>query len=120
MDELARRPPARPVASVAPGEVAVLRCNVHNGDREPARAVRPHLGQLVSDRGDVLDAAVAVRPATLDLEPYERADLAVEVAVPGGAAPGRYHGLLLVAGLRDVASAITVDVADPAGPGGDG
>ena len=120
MEELARRPPARPVAGLAPGEVGVLRCSVHNSDREPARGVRPHLGQLVSSGGDVLDAAVTVRPGTLDLEPYERADLAVEVAVPGDASPGRYHGLLLVTGLRDVASALTVDVADPAGPDDDG
>ena len=82
MDELARRPPARPAASVAPGEVAALRCTVQNSDREPARAVRPHVRQLVSDGGDLLDAAVTVRPESLDLEPYERADLAVEVAVP--------------------------------------
>jgi hypothetical protein len=113
MDELARRPPTRPATCVAPGEVAALRCTVHNGDREPARAVRPHVRQLVSDGGELLDAAVTVRPELLDLEPYERADLAVEVAVPEDAVPGRYHGLLLVAGLRDVASAITVDVAAP-------
>nr|MBA2625384.1 hypothetical protein [Acidimicrobiia bacterium] len=30
MDELARRPPARPSASVAPGVVAELRCAIHN------------------------------------------------------------------------------------------
>ncbi len=120
MDELARRPPSRPATCVSPGEVAALRCTVHNGDREPARAVRPHVRQLVSDGGELLDAAVTVRPESLDLEPYERADLAVEVAVPGDAAPGRYHGLLLVAGLRDVASAITVDVAAPDGLDDDG
>jgi hypothetical protein len=41
-----------------------------------------------------------------------------DVAVPADAQPGRYHGLLLVAGLPDVAHAITVDVTDEA-PSGD-
>jgi hypothetical protein len=120
MDEVARRPAARPAASVAPGATARLHCTVHNGDREPARGVRPHVRQLVSDGGDLLAATVTIRPESLDLEPYERVDLVVEVAVPAGAAPGRYHGLLLVAGLPDVASALAVDVADGTEAGDDG
>ena len=62
--------------------------------------------------GVVLDATVAVRPERLDLEPHESAVIEIDVALPTAAGPGRYHGLLLLAGLPDVAYPISVDVAD--------
>jgi hypothetical protein len=112
MEELARRPAARPAASGAPGATVRLRCTVHNGGGEPVSGVRPHVRQLVSDDGQLLAADVSVQPDSLDLEPYERVDVAVSVDVPAGTPPGRYHGLLLVTGLADVATALTVDVTD--------
>jgi hypothetical protein len=112
MDELARRPAPRPSASVTPGHLAQLRCTVRNDQRAPVRRVRPHVPQLASDAGTVLAATVSVRPNELDLEAHERATVEVDVAIPGDAQPARYHGLLLVAGLADMACAITVEVVD--------
>jgi len=120
IDELARRPASRPTASSVPGGVARLHCTVHNERGEAAQGVRPHVPQLVSDGGGVLAGVVTVRPDRLDVEPHERVTLEVEVATPSDAAPGRYHGLLLVAGLPELACAVTIDVAHDAGDDDDG
>lgn len=112
MDELARRPAPRPSASSTPGHLAQLRCTVRNDQRAPVARVRPHVPQLASDGGTVLTATVSVRPKELDLQPHERTIVEVDVAIPADAGPGRYHGLLLVAGLADAACAITVEVVD--------
>src|SRR5207247_8696470 len=103
MDELARRPVARPSASSLPGQIAQLRCTVRNDQRSAVTCVRPHVPQLASDTGTVLGATIDVRPNQLDLQPHERAAVEVDIALPADAEPGRYHGLLLVAGLNDVA-----------------
>jgi hypothetical protein len=112
MDELARRPTPRPSAAAPAGGLAQLHCTVHNDHRDSVRGARPRVGEMVSDNGVALEAAITIRPDTLDLEPHERATLEIDVAIPSHARPGRYHGLLLVAGLTEVASAITVEVAD--------
>jgi hypothetical protein len=120
IDELARRPGPSASGSAPTTGVARIRCIVQNGSREAVRAVRPHVPQLTSGTGDTLHAAVSVEPAVLDLEPYERAAVEVEVVFGERARPGRYHGLLLVAGLRDVALPIVVDVVDTPGADRDG
>ena len=113
MDELARRPAARAGGAAAPGGVARLTGTVRNGP-EPATGLRAHVPQLCTVDGTVLGAAVAIDPAAFDLEAHERTTLTVTVAVPGDARPGRYHGLLLVAGLPDAAHPVTLDIE----PGG--
>lgn len=114
MDELARRPSPRPSSSSPPGGVAQLHCTVHNDRRESVRSVRPHVGELVSDHGALLKATVDIQPPRLELEPHERATLQIDVAIPSDADRGRYHGLLLVAGLPNAAYPITVEVSDEA------
>jgi uncharacterized membrane protein len=49
----------------------------------------------------------------LDLDAHERAELTIEVHVSPVAEPGRYHGLVLVSGVPDVAVPVSVTVADP-------
>ncbi len=111
MDELSRQPSPRPTASNVSGGVARLRVTVRNPHRDPVARVRPHLAQLASDLGVVLEASVTVQPELLDFQPHESAVIEIDVALPPAAEPGRYHGLLLLAGLPDVACAISVDVA---------
>ncbi len=116
MDELARQPAPRPTARNASGGVTRLRVTVRNPHRDPVSGVRPRVAQLASDLGVVLDATVTVRPELLDFQPHESAVVEIDVTLPPAAEPGRYHGLLLLAGLPDVACAISVDVtADAAG-----
>ena len=112
IDELARRPERHPSASAPPGGTAQLQCRVHNDRRDTARRLRPHVPQFASDHGIILPVAVTVEPAELDLEPHERATVVLELQVPVDAPTGRYHGLLLVAGLPDAASAVTLIVDD--------
>jgi hypothetical protein len=119
MDELARRPSARPCSTAPPGGTARIECVVRNERRERVAGVRPRVHQLVSDDGLPLDATSVVEPTLLDLEPHERVTVLVDVAVPAGARPGRYHGLVLASGLPDVAHAVTVEVTPPAGSGDD-
>ncbi|MDP1819052.1 MAG: hypothetical protein Q8K58_04060 [Acidimicrobiales bacterium] len=117
MDELARRGGARPVGAASPGGVAEVRCTVRN-DLHAANGLRAHVPQLASVDGVVLAAAAHVDPERFDLQPHERREVCVGVPVPATARPGRYHGLLLVAGLPDAAHQITVEVAAPAAPEG--
>jgi hypothetical protein len=114
MNEIARRPARRPSATALPGGVARVSCAVHNDKREPIRQLHARLQQLVSGDGTALHADFTVSPEELDLEPYERSDVEIAIEIPGDTRPGRYHGLVLVAGLPDVAHAITVEVTDPA------
>ena len=104
-------PRPRPSSSSPPAGLAQLHCTVHNDRRDAVRGVRPHVGELVSDDGGLLAATVDIQPARLDLEPHERATLQIDVAIPIDAERGRYHGLLLVAGLPNAAYPITVEVA---------
>jgi hypothetical protein len=113
IDEIARRPTTRPSASAAPGEVARLSCPVHNSTADAWHGLRARLQPLVSGDGTTLRSRCAAEPEQFDLEPYERTVVEIVVHVPRGAKPGRYHGLLLVAGLPDVAHAVTIDVAGP-------
>jgi hypothetical protein len=119
MDELARQPAPRPAGSNVRGGVAHVRITVRNPHRDPVTRVRPHVAQLASDLGVVLDATVTVRPELLDFQPHESAAIEIDVVLPPAAEPGRYHGLLLLAGLPDVACAISVDVAADAARGAD-
>jgi hypothetical protein len=112
IDELARRPERHPASSALPGGTTRLECRVDNDRRETARGLRPHVPQFSSAEGAILPVVVTCEPATLDLEPHERATIVLELAVPGDARPGRYHGLLLVAGLPDAASPIILVVDD--------
>ena len=112
MDELARRPAPRPSARASAGEVARVECVVRN-DQGAAAIGRPRLLALTSGTGIALDETVTIHPEVLSLEAHERATIELEVRVPSRAMPGRYHGLLLVAGLADVATAVTVEVGEP-------
>ena len=116
VDELARRPAHRPVGSSCPGERAAVVCSVRNGT-DVAGALRAHVPQLASVDGIVLEAPVTVTPERFDLQPHERIELAVTVDLPPDAPPGRYHGLLLVAGLPDAAHPVTVEVVAPEADG---
>lgn len=118
IDELTRRPVARPEGAAAPGSTALVTSTIRNGV-ESATGLVPHVPQLATVDGVVLDAAVRVEPIDIDLQPHERATVRVGVEVPVDALPGRYHGLLLVRGLSDAAQAITVDVTAPEPAGGD-
>ena len=86
---------------------------------EPLRSGRPLVPGLVASDGTALDAVVTTRPAVLDLEPYERATVTVDVHVAPTAVAGRYHGLLLVSGLGGAAEPLSVTVVDPEGLGDD-
>jgi len=113
LDELARRPKPRPSASTTRGASAYVRCTVRNPNDVAATGARPHVPQLVSDRAEVLGGTLTVTPASLDLEPLASVVVDVAVDIPDGAAPGRYHGLLLVEGVPDIACPIVIDVAPP-------
>ena len=112
MDELARRPAARPVGAAVPGGEAGVTCTIRNG-ADSATGLRAHVPQLASVDGVVLEAAATVTPERFDLQPHERIDLRLTVSVPTTASAGRYHGLLLVSGLADAAHAISVEVTAP-------
>lgn len=113
LDELARRPASPPVNRAAPGAAIALVVTVRN-EGEPLRGGRPLVPALLASDGTPLDAVVTTRPEALGLEPYERAGVTVDVHVSPTAAPGLYHGLLLVSGLAGVAERIDLEVvADP-------
>src|SRR6476646_9495229 len=113
LDELARRPAPHPAGTAPPGSITHVECTVRNDRSEPVKDARPLVHGLVSGIGEHLDAVVTVTPAVLDLDAHERAELTIEVHVSPVAEPGRYHGLVLVSGVPDVAVPVSVTVADP-------
>jgi hypothetical protein len=112
LEEMARRSPPRGVTRVEPGATAVLRSVLHH-DGGPTASVRPRLDRLVTSDGVDLAGATHLSPEVLGLAPGEQATIEITVEVTSGAAPGRYHGLLLAEGLPDFAHAVTVEVASP-------
>lgn len=113
LDELARRPAPNTSTPATPGAAVAVVVTVRN-EGEPLRGGRPLVPSLLASDGTPLDAVVTTRPERLELEPYERAGVTVDVHVSPTAAPGRYHGLLLVSGLAGAAEPISLDVvAEP-------
>jgi hypothetical protein len=117
LDELARRPAPEPTGRAAPGEIAHVACTIRNDRADAVRQARPHVHGLVSGIGELLDAMVTVTPTELDLDGHERATVELEVHVSPIAAPGSYHGLVLVAGLPDLAVPVRLVVIDPEADG---
>lgn len=101
---------------VAPGGRSGARLWLHNTTAQRASGLRPWCPGLAMHSGGTLPAAaVTCQPERIDrLEPGASADVVVTVAAPDGAAPGTYHGQLLVDGLPDVVFALRVRV-QPAG-----
>lgn len=118
LDELARRPAPNPTTTATPGTAVAVVVTVRN-EGEPLHAGRPLVPSLLASDGTPLDAVVTTRPELLELEPYERAGVTVDVHVSPTAAPGRYHGLLLVSGLAGAAEPISLEVLADAGGDGD-
>ena len=114
LDELSRRPVPQPAGSAVPGSIATVECAIRNDRGEPVRGARPLVPGLVSGAGVPLDAVVSVRPEQLDLEAHERVVVTVDLHVSPVAAPGRYHGLLVVSGLADTAIPVSITVVDVA------
>ena len=101
----------------APGDVGTATCWLHNTTSSMAGTLRPHVGELRSQRGAALAAALAVAPErVVDLAAGTSASFTVTVTVATSAAPGRYFGLVFVDGLDDEPPLpIEVDVIEPGG-----
>ena len=97
---------------VAPGGRSSARLWLHNTTAQTASGLRPWCPGLAMHSGGTLPAAaVTCQPERIDrLEPGASADVVVTVAVPDDAAPGTYHGQLLVDGLPDVVFPLRVRV----------
>lgn len=97
---------------VAPGGRASARVWLHNTTASTASGLRPWCPGLATHSAGTLPAsAVTCQPERIDrLEAGASSEVLVTVAVPDGAAPGTYHGQLLVEGLPDVVFPLRVRV----------
>lgn len=97
---------------VAAGGRASARLWLHNTTASTASGLRPWCPGLATHSGSTLPAtAVTCQPERIDrLDPGASSDVLVTVAVPDDAAPGTYHGQLLVDGLPDVVFPLRVRV----------
>jgi hypothetical protein len=97
---------------VAPGGRSSARLWLHNTTESTASGLRPWCPGLATHSGAALPAtAVTCQPERLErLESGASREVLVTVAVPDDAAPGTYHGQLLVDGLPDVVFPLRVRV----------
>lgn len=97
---------------VAPGGRASARLWLHNTTASTASGLRPWCPGLSTHSGAALAAtALTCQPERIDrLDAGESSEVLVTVAVPEDAAPGTYHGQLLVEGLPDVVFPVRVRV----------
>ncbi len=97
---------------VAPGGRVSARLWLHNTTASAAVNLRPWCPGLASHTGASLSAdAVTCAPQRIDrLDPDASRELLVTVAVGDDAAPGAYHGQLLVDGLPDVVFPLRIAV----------
>ncbi len=97
---------------VAPGGRTSARLWLHNTTTSTATGLRAWCPGLASHAGaSIAAAAVTCQPERIDrLEPDASRELVVTVAVGPDAAPGTYHGQLLVDGLPDVVFPMRVSV----------
>jgi hypothetical protein len=103
---------------VAPGGRSSARMWLHNTTTAAVADVRPWARRLVSHAGDRLPAgAVAFAPDRIArLDAGQSREILVTIDLAGKAAPGPYHGQVLVEGLPDAAFPITARVL-PRAPG---
>lgn len=95
---------ASPVAlSGLPGENAAASVWLHNPTESRLLAVSLHVTDLAAhDRTTVAGACGAFSPGTVEVASRARASTTLGIAIPGGAAPGAYHGLVLATGMPAV------------------
>lgn len=100
------------VPRVAAGGRASARLWLHNTTATAASGLRPWCPGLTSAGGATLaTTALTCQPERIErLEAGASSEVLVTVAVPDDAAPGTYHGQLLVDGLPDLAFAVRVPV----------
>jgi hypothetical protein len=103
---------------IAPGGRTSARLWLHNTTTTTAVNLRPWCPGLASHSGaSIPSSAVTCQPERIDrLDADASSDLVVTVAVGEDAAPGTYHGQLLVDGLPDVVFPVRV-VVRPAADG---
>ena len=99
----------------APGGRVSARLWLHNTTASPASDLRPWCPGLTSPSGTSLATnTVTCGPERIArLEPDASAELLVTAAVADAAAPGVYHGQLLVDGLPDVTFPLRLQVLAP-------
>jgi len=97
---------------VAPGGRASARLWLHNTTASTASGLRPWSPGLSTHAGAALAAtALTCQPERIDrLDAGASSEVLVTVVVPEDAAPGTYHGQLLVEGLPDVVFPVRVRV----------
>ena len=100
------------IPDVAPGGRSSARMWLHNTTTSAVANVRPWTRRLVSHTGARLPAAaVAFSPKRIDrLDAGESQEILVTVHLDDDAAPGPYHGQVLVEGLPDAAFPIVARV----------
>ena len=100
------------IPDVAPAGRSSARMWLHNTTTSAVANVRPWTRRLVSHTGARLPAAaVAFSPKRIDrLDAGESQEILVTVHVDDDAAPGPYHGQVLVEGLPDAAFPIVARV----------
>jgi hypothetical protein len=116
----APRPPAAddaplvrlaPEAAARPGERVRISMTLRNGEGRPVE-VRPVATDLVGGHGGrIAGALVEFAPSTLALQPQERKELVISLAVPADALPGRHSGLIVMQGLDYLRAIVTLEVA---------
>ena len=97
---------------VAPGGRVSAKLWLHNTTASAAVNLRPWSPGLASHTGALLPTPVVTcAPSRIDrLDPDTSREILVTVAVGEDAAPGAYHGQLLVDGLPDVVFALRIAV----------
>jgi hypothetical protein len=100
------------IPDVAPGGRSSTRLWLHNTTPSAVVDVRPWARKLVNHAGARLpDTAVAFSPGRIArLGAGESQEILVTIDLAGDAAPGPYHGQVLVEGLPEAAFPITVRV----------
>ena len=106
-------PQLKPPAAVRPGDRATISMTVSNDESRPVRLV-PSATALLGSNGERLaPQLVEFAPTQLALDPGQKQDLVVTIAVPPLCRRGCYSGLLVVSGVDYLRAVITIEVGPP-------
>lgn len=100
---------------VTPGAVGEGALWVHNPTPSPVTCLQVHATDLVSPAGDRLDAGTFSPPAVDRVEAGGSREIRLRVAVPAGAPPAQYHGLVLLSAAPDEPMTVRLHVLPDAG-----
>lgn len=107
-------PTLSPERATAPGNTATMEMALENASDDAREVVGFEASDLIAPNGDRIEAThISFEPLPVAIAPHGKAKLTVSIAVPAGARPGIYSGLMMAQQMEQVRALIAVNVEPP-------